>query len=247
MTLKPKAAMSKANRALILAAGEGKRLRPWTDHAPKPLVPVNGRPILDRTLDALRQSGIQRVTVVAGHLEEVMRSHLEISSAFEIEVVSNPRFRETNSMFSLLLGLSQIDEAVWIIEADVVFEPALLDHEPRFPITWMVDRSSRIEGAFVHAEDTDRASRVDIIRDPGAIPDGAGKSVGIVHVSRETVGTLRQWLAMDLLDRRETDYYDLTLGRRMPTDEIGICDVAGFRWYEVDTAEDLRRAEELFA
>jgi choline kinase len=68
----------------------------------------------------------------------------------------------------------------------------------------------------------------------------------MLHVSGEAVGTLRQWLTMDLLDRHENDYYDLTLGRRMPADEIGVCDIAGSRWYEVDTPDDLRRAEELF-
>jgi L-glutamine-phosphate cytidylyltransferase len=237
--------MPRTNRALILAAGEGKRLRPWTDSVPKPLVPVNGRAILDRTLDALQKNGIERVTVVAGHLENVLRNHL--ANRREIDIIANPRFRETNSMFSLLLGLSHIDEAVWVIEADVVFDAALLDREPRFPITWIVDRSSRLEGAFVHADESDRATRVDIIRDPNMIPDGLGKSVGMLHVSREAVGTLRQWLTMDLLDRRENDYYDLTLGRRMPIDEVGVCDIAGARWYEVDTPEDLRRAEELFA
>jgi choline kinase len=237
--------MPKTTRALILAAGEGKRLRPWTDTVPKPLVPVNGKPILDRTLDALRTNGVERMTIVAGHLVNVLRDHL--AGARDVEIVVNPRFRETNSMFSLLLGLSRIDEAVWVIEADVVFEPALLDRAPRFPITWIVDRASRLEGAFVHADANDRATRVDIIRDPNLIPNGLGKSVGILHVSREAVGTLRQWLAMDLLDRRENDYYDLTLGRRMPVEEIGICDIAGARWYEVDTPDDLCHAEELFA
>jgi choline kinase len=198
------------------------------------------------TIDALKFHGVERITVVAGHLEHVMRHHLSHVSGLEIDIVTNPRFHDTNSMFSLLLGLSHIDETFWLIEADVAFEPRVLNCERRFPITWLVDSTSELEGSWIRSDKTGRASGVDIVRDTNHLPRGAGKSVGIIHVSSQAIGTLRQWLAMDLLDRRECCYYDLTLGHNMPTDVIGVCDVAGHSWYEVDTWADLRTAEKLF-
>lgn len=56
--------------AVLLAAGRGKRLRPHTDHTPKPLLPVDGRPMLDHTLEAVADAGIRQVCLVTHHLSE---------------------------------------------------------------------------------------------------------------------------------------------------------------------------------
>ncbi len=56
--------------AILLAAGRGKRQRPYTDAMPKPLLPVNGRPTLDYVLRAVKKAGAERVCIVTNHLEE---------------------------------------------------------------------------------------------------------------------------------------------------------------------------------
>ncbi len=56
--------------AVLLAAGRGKRLRPYTDHTPKPLLPVSGQPLLEQTLEAVANVGIRRVCLVTHHLAE---------------------------------------------------------------------------------------------------------------------------------------------------------------------------------
>lgn len=60
-------------RAIILAAGRGKRLRPFTDTTPKPLLPVNGRSTLDYLLCALQTAGVTDVCLIIGHLGEQIR------------------------------------------------------------------------------------------------------------------------------------------------------------------------------
>ncbi len=66
---------NKPNSAFILAAGLGKRLRPYTDKVPKPLVPVNGRPILDYTLDKLRVDGVEHVTMNLNYLGKKIQDY----------------------------------------------------------------------------------------------------------------------------------------------------------------------------
>jgi MurNAc alpha-1-phosphate uridylyltransferase len=56
--------------AILLAAGRGKRQRPYTDEIPKPLLPVRGRATLDYVLTAVRRAGIERACLVTRHLEE---------------------------------------------------------------------------------------------------------------------------------------------------------------------------------
>lgn len=63
-------------QAMVLAAGEGRRLRPLTDHTPKPLIPVGGKMMLDHALDQLAIAGIQRCVVNTYHLADQIEAHL---------------------------------------------------------------------------------------------------------------------------------------------------------------------------
>ncbi|MCA9918600.1 MAG: nucleotidyltransferase family protein [Anaerolineales bacterium] len=74
--------------AVLLAAGRGKRLRPFTDHTPKPLLPVNGRPTLDYVLLAAKQAGIENVCLVTHHLAEQIEAYVGDGSAWGLTAVT---------------------------------------------------------------------------------------------------------------------------------------------------------------
>jgi aminoglycoside/choline kinase family phosphotransferase/dTDP-glucose pyrophosphorylase len=67
-------------KALILAAGLGSRLRPYTDHLPKPLFPIDGVPLLDRLIFQLRDAGCNAVAVNTHHLHEKIEAHIAAES-----------------------------------------------------------------------------------------------------------------------------------------------------------------------
>lgn len=70
--------------AILLAAGRGKRLRPYTDSMPKPLLPVHGRPTLDYVLAAIRRAGIERVCLVTHHLEQQIHGFVASGSRWDL-------------------------------------------------------------------------------------------------------------------------------------------------------------------
>ena len=72
--------------AVLLAAGRGKRLSPHTDHVPKPLLALNGRPLLEYTLYHLKQVGVLHLLVVIGHLGEMIRSHFGNGQKWGIDI-----------------------------------------------------------------------------------------------------------------------------------------------------------------
>jgi NDP-sugar pyrophosphorylase family protein len=71
-------------KAVILAAGVGSRLRPLTDTCPKPMLPIVGRPLLARTLDWLRASGVVEAALNLHHLPDVVRAGLGDGSAWDM-------------------------------------------------------------------------------------------------------------------------------------------------------------------
>src|SRR5439155_1564581 len=68
--LAPLARPDRVIEAIVMAAGEGRRLRPVTERWPKPTLPIDGHPVIATLLRELRSAGCERVTVVTGHLAE---------------------------------------------------------------------------------------------------------------------------------------------------------------------------------
>jgi len=74
------------SQAVILAGGLGTRLRPFTENNPKPMIPVCGRPFLDRLLEQVRDQGISRVLLLLGYLPDIIMDHVGDGSRFGLEV-----------------------------------------------------------------------------------------------------------------------------------------------------------------
>lgn len=110
-------------RAVILAAGHGSRMGALTATIPKPLLTVGGATLIDRQLDALKRCGVRHVAVVVGHHEQRLRRHLRRRAT----IVRNERYRETNSLYSLWLAADHLEGGAFVLDADVVFTPLLLE------------------------------------------------------------------------------------------------------------------------
>jgi len=89
-------------KAVILAAGRGKRLEKLTEDKPKPLVPLAGRPLLSRILENLSRSGIKEAIIVIGYRGELIKQAIgNVSAGIKISYVENPEWRQDN-LFSLI-------------------------------------------------------------------------------------------------------------------------------------------------
>ena len=79
--------MTEARTAMVLAAGQGERMRPLTLHMPKPLVPLAGRPLIDHVLDRLAASGVKTAIVNVHYLPEQLEAHLAARQGMQPEIL----------------------------------------------------------------------------------------------------------------------------------------------------------------
>jgi NDP-sugar pyrophosphorylase family protein len=153
-------------QAIVMAAGEGRRLRPITERWPKPLLPIDGRPVVATVLRELRAAGCDRVTVVTGHLAEQVERLLGDGSAFGLELAYARQPRPDGSADAVSSGLAAGAEVPLLVAtADTVFRSGDL---------------ARFAAAFAEAR-TDGA--VAIRRDPPPGPERAGVEIeeGVVR------------------------------------------------------------------
>lgn len=110
-------------KVIILAAGQGTRLRPLTDDRPKCMVEVNGKSIIQRQIDTMRSCGIEDadITIVTGYCGNVLQRYFEGSS---IRFLFNENYETTNMVCSLMCakGLMETEEDVIVSYGDIIYE-----------------------------------------------------------------------------------------------------------------------------
>ncbi|MFH1381501.1 MAG: phosphocholine cytidylyltransferase family protein, partial [Chloroflexota bacterium] len=115
-------------KAIILAAGIGSRLTPFTEHTPKCLAPINGVPILHNMLTNLSNSGVEETVIIVGYLKEKIYDSIGASfNGMKVSYIESDRYANTNNIYSLWLAREHLTEDVILLESDVFFERSLLD------------------------------------------------------------------------------------------------------------------------
>jgi NDP-sugar pyrophosphorylase family protein len=116
--------------AVLLAAGRGKRQRPYTDRTPKPLLPVHGRPTLEYVLHAVKRAGIERICIVTNHLEDQIFAYVGDGSRWGL----NATFAHQNELRGngdALLSVPKEwlpEEPIMVVATDYILgEDVLLD------------------------------------------------------------------------------------------------------------------------
>jgi choline kinase len=112
-------------RAVILAAGQGVRLRSVVDDRPKGLIEIDGEPLVGRSIRLLRDAGIARVTIVAGYRAGQYRQFA--AGERDLTIVMNEGYATGGSMASLAAALDAAPlEDVLVLESDIIYEPRAL-------------------------------------------------------------------------------------------------------------------------
>ena len=106
-------------RAIILAAGEGKRLRPYTNDRPKCMVEIEGVSLIDRQIKILRSKGVEEIIIIGGYKSDMLEGKGN-------KLVTNPRYHETNMVWSLFCAEEFLVGDVIISYGDIVYSSKII-------------------------------------------------------------------------------------------------------------------------
>jgi len=113
--------------AVLLAAGAGSRLDASPAAPPKCLWPVAGMSILERALRALESNGIERLVIVVGYRQQLIREAVARSGCdLAVEFVGNEDFARSENIVCLWLAAERVDDALLLLESDLLFAADLL-------------------------------------------------------------------------------------------------------------------------
>ena len=243
-------------KAIILAAGVGDRLQPFTRQFPKCLAPVNGVPILVNALTHLSDVGVTEVVVVVGHHKEKIYERIGYTfQTVKITYIESENYAGTNNIYSLWLAREHLVGDVFLLEADVFFEPRLLEkmlsHESG-SLAAVSQHQSWMSGTVVNINKSGNIQALMDAWDQGPDFDYSTvfKTVNIYlfrgdFLHRYFLPHLEAYIASGDID----EYYEVVLhamAHRGKHDLRAVrCD--DLRWYEIDDENDRLAAEYLFS
>jgi choline kinase len=232
--------------AVILAAGVARRLAPLTDRTQKSLLPVGGRPMMARMLDALAVVGVRRVLVVVGHCaDQVAALTGAAPPGMTVQCLYNPDYAKGSAISLHTARDTLMAGSTLIMDADVVFPREFLMRlvAAPAPSALLIDRGFHDTGEEVKLYT--QGERV-IALGKKVVPetwDTVGEGVGFFKCGAEAGADLVRLLEQTMAASDGLCEYEDALHLLLSGQEVRAVDVTGLPWTEVDFAEDLRRAD----
>jgi choline kinase len=233
--------------AVVIAAGRGQRLAPFTKSLPKPLLRIRGKPLLDYTMDALRKAGINHCIIITGYMGHALRRHIGDGSRFDIKVKCcyNPTYADGNatSLKAAHPLLSRTDRFLLLMADHLIDEEIVktaLANKNKAPLLCVDYRPTKFK--------VEEATKVLVG------PDGYVRDIGKGLASWNALDTgvfLLNYQIFNVIKQIEHRFSrPLTISKCMKQmiedgKPLWACDVSGCFWLDIDTLDDLVLAERL--
>ena len=239
-------------KMIIVAAGQGIRLRPLTNNKPKCMVEYNEKPIIDYILEAADHCNIADIAVVNGYKKEVLVSYLEDR---DCTFFTNEEFDKTNMVTSLFTAKEFMNDDVIISYADILYKPEILEKlmasNADFSVVvdngWRELWSLRMESPLEDAETMKirEGNIIELGKKPISYDEIEGQYIGLMKVSKSALSKLiKLYDSLDrskIYDGKDFNNMYMTSLIQMVIDNIMAVSPVFINggWIEIDSVEDI--------
>lgn len=233
-------------KAIILSAGQGKRLLPLTEKKPKSLLRLyDDVTILGWQLQSLAKAGVKEVVIVSGFRAPLIRQEIEkYKTVLKVRELYNPFYKLADNLGSVWVARHVMDDDFILLNGDTMFTPEVahqLVNDKRFDITLTISRKSDYDADDMKVQvEGDKLKAVGK-KLPAQIVNG--ESIGMMKFSGGGIRDFKNHVnqAMETPEGLKTWYLSVldTMARK---DKVGILDVASDQWCEVDFPVDYKNA-----
>jgi len=230
-------------RAIILAAGKGRRLRPITDETHKCLLEFGGRTLIQRYLDDFEQLGIHKVTLVLGHKMDMVRDHVGTQrGSVQIDYLENP-LHHRGSILSMAIASQHFDDDVVIMDADVLYHPELL----RCLVQSNNTNCQLMDHSYTETGEECKVAALQgrVVANNRVIEvpyDEIGEGLGFLRLNQNSAQRYRELLYDFMKDDNFDCEYEDPLEMLMKEHIVGFEPTGGLPWCEIDFVEDIEHA-----
>ena len=232
-------------RAIILSAGQGRRLLPLTAELPKSAVLVNAQSVLEWQLQEIAQCAIDEVVVVTGFAAHAVEAIVERTDTPSVRTLHNPFYALSDNLGTCWIARAEMNTPFVIINGDTLFEAAilqkLLDQPENAPIMLATDAKQAYDD-----DDMKIISWGEHLR-------RVGKKLDLAEVNGESIGMMKFNQAgarlfsdrVGALMRHESGlkrWYLSVIDELAQDSQVGICPIEGLSWCEIDDDIDLEIA-----
>lgn len=237
-------------KIIIVAGGEGTRLRPYTEKVPKCMVELYGKPLIDNIIKSIKNAGFTNIAVVTGYKSDVLKEHLKDEN---IDFFHNPEYDTTNMVETFFCAEDFMDDDLIISYSDILYNSdvikKLAQTEGELCITvdkeWQKLWEFRMENALLDAETMkiEDGKIVELGKKPKSLDEIQGQYIGLVRFSKDIITKAKTFYKSKLAESEKAKKMYMTDLLQGLIDD-GVSAVPSFingGWLEVDTVEDLER------
>lgn len=237
-------------KAIVLAAGQGTRLRPLTNARPKCMVEFKGKPIINYIIEAMHHVGISDIHIITGYKSEVLKTHLANEEGIIFHL--NSEYDATNMLYSLWCANEEFDDDIIISYSDIIYSSDILqklvDCQAEIAITvdrdWRKLWELRMDNPLSDAESLildENENVIEIGKKTSSYTDIQGQYMGLIKISKNAWKNIKKIYQSipNPCSMYMTDFLQLIVNNGIGVRAVPVHG----GWLEIDSVEDLRNYE----